>query len=282
MEKPTNMTKKIIECVPNVSEGQNTNIINKIANIIRQTESVKLLDYSKDPDHDRSVFTFTGSPSSVFKASLDIAKFSIQNIDIRKNKGVHPKIGAIDIIPFIPVLNTDFDDCWLVAKKLKEKLQSLFEIPIFFYKGNKRQKTDHIENKGIYTLPELRKQAKTPSCKENFHPTAGAIAIGVRDFLIAYNINLATNNLKIAQKIVSKIRERNGGLTGVRALAFFLQKRNLAQVSMNLTTPEATTKKDAFQFVEKECRKLDIKIHSEEIIGCLPEDVMNNLNAWIY
>lgn len=253
---------KIIECVPNVSEGRNYRTIEKLANQIRLAPEVQLLDVHWDEDHNRSVYTFIGTPNGVFQAVYNMSELAIELIDVNKNDGVHPFVGVVDVVPFIPVKDATEKDCLQVAVKLGEEVEKHLHVPVYFY----GEATTDPKTKN---LADLRAQSY------NFkkHKTAGAIAIGVRDYLVAYNINLATSNVEIAKEIAVKIREKNGGLLGVKALGFKLKSKKCVQVSMNLIQPKVTAVGKVLIEIEKLTKKLKVEIVDTEVVGLLPEEV---------
>jgi glutamate formiminotransferase len=198
---------KIIECVPNVSEGRNYRIIERLANVIRMVSDVQLLDVHWDYDHNRSVYTFIGTPEGVSKAAYNLTETASELIDLTKHEGVHPCLGAVDVIPFIPVQKTTMSDCIAVAHAVGKEIETHLHIPVYFYgeaTGDSKQKA----------LADLR--AQRDNLKK--HRSAGAVCIGARNYLVAYNVNLDTKNISVAQKVAAAIREKNGGLHGVRAL----------------------------------------------------------------
>lgn len=249
---------KIIECVPNFSEGKNHKVIESLAAEIRSVEGVKLLDYSADPDHNRSVFTFIGNPKAVLDAAFRSASKAIELIDISKHQGVHPRIGAVDVIPFIPLKNVTLAECVKIAHKLGKRITKELKVPVYFYE----EAAACAENKN---LANIRKGGFTKLPK--FHPSAGAVAVGARDFLIAFNVNLASNDLEIAKTISKKIRD----LPCVKALGVPLATKGIVQVSMNLTNFRETGLKDAFDAVSAEAEKNHAKITNSEIIGLIPQ-----------
>jgi glutamate formiminotransferase / 5-formyltetrahydrofolate cyclo-ligase len=255
--------KKIIECVPNIIEGRDQKVIKKLAEVIEQVDGVKLLDIHSDSDHNRSVYTFLGSPEAVLEASFNLAKAAVDIIDIANNDGVHPYLGVIDVIPFIPVKNVQVSECVEIAHKLGEKIVKELAVPANYY--GEAALTEEFKN-----LAELRKKGdELPN-----HNTAGSISIGVRDFLIAYNINLKTTDVDLAKKIASKIREKNGGIEGVKALGLNLESKNCVQVSMNLVKPSITPPFVVENEVRKLAEELQVEILEVEIVGLLPEDII--------
>lgn len=263
--------RQIIECVPNISEGRNTKIIDELAFEIKRVSGIKLLDIHSDVDHNRSVYTFIGSPAAVREAAFVTAKTAVRLIELNEHHGVHPRIGVIDVIPFIPVLNSTLDDCTAIALTLGQELESKLGLPVYYY-GLKLSTESELQNKAYLTLPLLRKNII--DSENHSHHTAGSVAIGVRDFLVAYNVNLATADLSIAKKIAKKIREKDGGLPGLRALGLELKSRGIVQVSTNIINPKLINHKQVYQAIAKEAALLGIPIIAEEIVGLLPEQVI--------
>jgi len=251
--------QKLIECVPNFSEGTNKDTIEAIASEIKSVKDIKLLDYSSDPDHNRSVYTFTGSPESIAEAAFISAKKAVELINIFEHKGVHPKIGAVDVIPFIPLANATIDDCVQIAQKLGKRIELELNVPVYLY-----GEAAIIE--GHRNLADIRRGGLA-NFKGKLHPTAGAVAVGARDFLIAFNVNLDSDNLEIAKSIAKKIRL----LPCVKAIGVELASKGMIQVSMNLVNYRETGMKKAFDAVTNEAKKLEVKIKNSEIIGLIPK-----------
>ncbi len=232
---------KIIECVPNFSEGCDKDKINTIAKVFESFPGVRLVDYSGDSDHNRSVFTFLGGPADVLNAALAASGKALELIDMCKQTGVHPRLGAVDVVPFIPLGKTKMEDAVELAHTYGQKLNDLFGVPVYFYGSAalipERGELANVRRGGYDALPEkMANPADAPDVgKANFNSHAGATAVGAREPLVAYNINLNCDDLRLVQKIASQIREKNGGLKHVRAIGVILKSRGFAQVSMNLT-----------------------------------------------
>jgi glutamate formiminotransferase len=267
--------KKLVECVPNFSEGRKTSVIKKIANSAKKIRGVKLLDTEWDSSHNRSLVTIVGSPDAVLKAAFEMIKTATRLIDMREHKWEHPRIGATDVVPFIPVAGVKMKECIVLSNKLARKVARELKIPVYLYEASAR-KRDRINladvRKGEYE--GLREEIKTSKARKpdygpsEMHPTAGATVIGARKFLVAYNVNIDTKDVGIAQKIASKIREKGGGLPGVKALGF--KVGGFAQVSMNLVDFEKTNFDEAYGAIEKEAKRLRVGIRSSEIYGMIP------------
>lgn len=262
---------QIIESVPNFSEGKNKKIINAIVKAISISE-IKILNVHSDPDHNRTVVTFLGEPEKVVKAAFQGVKKASQLIDLSKHKGVHPRIGAADVIPLIPIKDISEKECIFFAEKLGEKIGKELKIPVYLYekaaKIPERKNLADIRKNGYNRKPDFGPQKAGP---------AGATVVGVRDILIAFNVNLAPNkmnNLKTAKSIAKKIREKNGGLKNVKAIGLYLKSRGIAQISMNLTNYKKTSLLRAFSRIEKLAKKHRIKILESEIVGMIPKDAL--------
>jgi glutamate formiminotransferase / 5-formyltetrahydrofolate cyclo-ligase len=263
--------KKIIECIPNFSEGKNKTVINKIADSIRKIKEVSLLDIHTDKDHNRSVMTFTGPPEKVCEAAFQAVKTASQLINLETHKGVHPRIGATDVLPLVPLKGITIKECVLLAKKLGEKIGKELKIPVYLYEkaatSKERKNLSNVRKKGYEKLK--------PDFGPRYAKAPGALALGVRDILIAYNVNLKSNNIEIAKTIAKKIREKNGGLEFLKALGLRLKTKKTVQVSMNLINYKKTSIIKAFKTVEKEAKKFKVKILESEIVGLIPKDSLS-------
>lgn len=272
---------EIIECVPNVSEGRRADVIKALSAAIEAVPGVKLLDADPDESHNRTVFTFVGTGAAVSEAAFQLAKKAADLVDLNHHKGEHPRMGATDVIPFVPVAGATMEDCVRLARRLGERLGVELRIPVFLY-------SEAATRPERRNLPDVRKgefeglreaigndPAKDPDYgPKKIHPTAGASAVGARPFLIAYNVNLETRDLQVAKEIASKVREKDGGLPAVRALGFELADRGLVQVSMNLVDFSKTAPAKAFDAVWKEAAQRGVPVHASEIVGLVPLDAL--------
>lgn len=271
--------QKIVECVPNFSEGRRITVINKIAASAKKVTGVRVLDVEWDKSHNRSLVTIVGAPSGVLKAAYEMIKTATKLIDMRAHMGEHPRIGATDVVPFIPVSGVTIKECVLLSNKLAKRVSEELKIPVYMYEAAAKRK-DRVnlaevrkgEYEGLRQEIETNPQRKPDYGPSQMHPTAGAIVIGARKYLVAYNVNLNTKDVKIAKKIAGKIREKGGGLPGVKALGF--KVGGYAQVSMNLTDFEKTNFDEAYRAVEKEATKLKVKIRNSEIYGMIPQEAL--------
>jgi glutamate formiminotransferase len=239
--------KQLVECVPNFAEGRDRSKIDAIAAAIREVPGVFLLAQESDADHNRSVITLAGDPEAIVEAAVRAVGKAAELIDLTRQTGAHPRIGATDVVPFIPLEGVSLDDCVILAKKAGREIWTRYRIPVYFYEAA-AQRPDRVNLENIRRgqfegLGEelLSNSERAPDIGDGrLHPTAGATVVGARKFLIAYNINLNTPDLSIAKKIAKKIRFSSGGLPFVKAMGVDLRARNLAQVSMNLTDFEQT------------------------------------------
>ena len=270
-----------IEAVPNISEGQRPLVLNKLATAVQQVKHVRLLDLSSDISHNRSVLTLLGCPESVLQALTNLYAITTSGIDLRIHRGVHPRIGAIDVVPFIPIRNASMDDCKQLARQLAADVASRFDIPIYLYEEAATQpERKALENIRRGQFEGLTQKMKDDRWAPDFgplrpHPSAGASAIGAREPLIAFNVNLKTENLTIARQIAANIRARNGGLAHVKALGFALTHRSLVQVSVNLTNYRITSLFRVFSTIEMEAKKLQVEVVDSEIVGLVPKEAIS-------
>ena len=270
--------KRLVECVPNFSEGRDAAKVEAIVAAMRDVPGVFLLDRESDSDHNRSVITLAGEPEAVAEAALRGVGKAAELIDLTKHSGAHPRMGATDVVPFIPIEGVTIEDCVALAKKVGREIWERFRIPVYFYEAAaQRPERTNLENirKGQFEgLREevLRNPDRAPDVGEpRLHPTAGATVVGARKFLIAYNINLNTPDIEIAKKIGKNIRFSNGGLRYVKAMGIDLKARHLAQVSINLTDFEQTPIHRVFEMVKREAERYGVSIVGSEIVGLIPK-----------
>ena len=267
---------KIIECVPNFSEGRRAEVIEKIVDAFRGREGIKLLDYTSDKDHNRSVITALGEPNALKKAALDMVRRALECIDLRQHEGKHPRMGAVDVMPFIPVKGVSVEETIELSIDVAREIGKQ-GIPVYLYdKSALIKEHENLADCRKGNFEGLNQKMMQPIWKPDFgpkrpHESFGAIAVGCRKFLCAYNINLDSSDLAAAKTIAGIIREKGGGLKCCKALGIELKSRSLAQVSMNLTDYEVTGMLDAYKAVEREAEKLGIKVLSSEIIGLIPK-----------
>jgi glutamate formiminotransferase len=273
---------RLIESIPNVSEGRRADVIERLAGAIRQTPGARLLDHSADPSHNRSVFTVAGEPAPVVEAVLALFAVAISSIDLRTHTGEHPRIGAVDVVPFVPLEGATMDDCVSVARQVGAAVAARFAVPVYLYEqaaaDRARQKLEDVRRGGFEALGGRMAGAnwRPDFGPDTPHSSAGASAIGARRPLIAYNINLATNRLDIARAIAAAIRESSGGFKYVKAAGFTLAHRGIVQVSMNLTNYEQTSIFEVFDAVQREARRHGVAVLESEIIGLVPAAALVN------
>ena len=269
---------RIVECVPNFSEGRRMDTVDRIVAAISGVNGVRVLGRESDRDHNRSVVTFVGPPGTVADAAFAGIAKAAELIDLNEHTGQHPRMGAADVVPFVPVRGVDMQECVELAKGLGRRVGGELRIPVFLYEEAatrpERRNLAGVRKGQFEGLRELI--GKDPERKPDFgpekiHPTAGAVAIGAREFLIAYNVNLASDNLALAREIAKKIRESSGGLPCVKALGLMLRELNVAQVSMNLTNFKVTSMRKVFDVIKAEAEKAGEKIRNSELIGLVSQ-----------
>jgi glutamate formiminotransferase len=286
--------KQLVECVPNFSEGRDQNIIDAIASSIRNVPGVKLLNVEPDKDYNRTVVTFVGEPEAVKEAAFQATKRAAELIDMRRHKGEHPRLGATDVVPFVPISGVTMQDCVRLANEYGERVGKELGIPIYLYeeaaRTPERRSLPNIRKGEYEALPE---KLKDPSWKPDYGPTtfnerSGATVTGARFFLIAYNVNLNTNKKDLAHEIALRIRESGrtvkneqgegtkvpGSLKAVKAMGVLLERFDIAQVSINLNNYTITPPHVAFEEVRKEARTLGIDATGSEVVGLIPKEAL--------
>ncbi len=273
--------RRIVECIPNFSEGRRREVIDEIVGEVKKVKGVKLLDVESDADHNRSVVTFIGEPEAAAEAAFLATKKASELIDLNLHKGEHPRIGATDVIPFVPISNITMNKCVELARKVGKRIASELAIPVYLYDAAAlRPECINLSDirEGEYEC--LKNEIETnPKRKPDYgpaklHPTAGATVVGARELLIAFNVNLATKDIEVAKKIAKAVRFSSGGLKCVKAKGFEIKKRGIVQVSMNLTNYKETPIFKAYEAVKSEAEKCGVKIAGCEIIGLVPLDAM--------
>jgi glutamate formiminotransferase len=266
----------IIECIPNVSEGRRPEIVEALADAIRRTPGVRLLDHSSDASHNRSVFTLVGEAGSLTQAILALFERAVAEIDLRQQAGEHPRVGAVDVVPFVPIEGVTMEDCVRLAKAVGAAVADRFGIPVFLYEeASDNPLRKNLEDIRRGEFEGLAAKMASPGWAPDFgpaapHPSAGASVIGARMPLIAYNINLNTDRLDVARKIAAAIRHSSGGLRYVKAMGVKVEDRHLAQVSMNLTNYQKTPIFRVFEMVRREAARYGVTILESEIVGLVP------------
>ncbi|WP_416197634.1 MAG: glutamate formimidoyltransferase [Sporanaerobacter sp.] len=271
---------RLIECVPNFSEGRNTELVEKILDEVRKVEGVKLLDYSSDKDHNRTVVTFIGEPEKVLEAAFNACKRASELIDMTKHTGEHPRMGATDVIPLIPISDVTMEEAVELSKKLAKRIGEELNIPVFLYE--KSATASHREN-----LAEVRKgqyegmaeKLKEEMWKPDFGPAelnikSGVTAVGARMPLVAFNVNLGTNDITIAKKIAKAVRASSGGLKYCKALGIEIKERDIVQVTMNMVDYTKTPLYRVFDMIEREANRYGVNVIGSEIIGLVPMNAL--------
>jgi glutamate formiminotransferase len=276
----------VVECVPNFSEGRRKEIVDKIVHSISSASGVKILDVEMDADHNRSVVTFVGDQQSIQEGAFRGARAAVELIDLTKHKGEHPRMGALDVLPFVPIQGVTMDDCVEIANSVGARLASQLKVPVYLYEAAaKRPERKNLEDVRRGEFEGLRDtiQSDDSKCPDfgpcDVHPTAGAIAVGARMPLIAFNMNLKSDDLAAAKEIAKKIRTSGGGLPHLKALGFDLKEKGLVQVSMNLTDYTVTPISKVFDLVTSEAEARGIEVAEGEIIGLIPLDAVCDITA---
>jgi glutamate formiminotransferase len=278
--------KKIIECVPNFSEGRDLEKLEKIVQPFRSKSGVKLLDYQNDEDHNRSVVTVVGEPEALKNAVIEAMGIAIKEIDMTQHTGQHPRMGAIDVVPFIPIKNVTMEEAVAFSKQTAKEVSEKYNLPIFLYEesaSNPQRKNLANIRKGQFE--GMTEKIQKPEWKPDFgpaeiHPTAGVTAMGARMPLVAYNVNLDTDNLEIADNIAKKVRHISGGLRYCKALGIELKDRSLVQVSMNMTNYQKTALYRVFELIRIEARRYGVNVVGSEVVGLVPMEALIDAAAY--
>lgn len=281
----------LVECVPNFSEGRDPDKVRQIASVISEVQGVHVLDSHMDPDHHRSVITFVGPGESVEEAAVRAAGAACTLIDLNLHQGQHPRLGATDVIPFVPLAGITLADCAALARHAGKQIWERYRIPVYFYEAAtlrpERRNLANIRRGGFEKLKEIiaTDASRRPDVGlPQLHPTAGATAVGARGPLVAFNVNLETNSLEIAQAIARAVRASGGGLPAVKAMGLLLRSRNVsgqpgqAQVSMNLTDWRQTPVRQAFVAVKEQAARYGVVIQSSEIVGLVPAKALEGVS----
>lgn len=272
---------EIVECVPNFSEGRRHDVVDAIASAIASVAGVRVLDREMDADHNRSVITFVGDRKSVAEAAFRGATKAIELIDMNRHHGEHPRVGALDVLPFVPIAGVTLDDCVDLARFVGKRIAEELEVPVYLYEAaatrpDRRALPDvrRGEYEGLKTEIAVNPERKPDFGPSRLHATAGACIVGARPVLIAWNVNLKTTDLEVAKRIAKAIRESDGGLPAVRAKGFALADRGLVQVSMNMVDYRRTSLVQAFEAIRALATKEGVEIAESEIIGLVPLDAL--------
>jgi len=272
----------IVECIPNFSEGRRSEVIDQIVSAIESISGAVLLDRESDPNHNRSVVTFVASPDRVVDAAIAAVKKASELIDLNKHTGEHPRMGATDVIPFVPISGVSMEDCVALARDCGERMWSELGIPVYLYeKAATRPERENLAAVRKGQFEGIRddigsNEARRPDFGDlRVHPTAGITAVGARPPLIAYNVNLATSDVEIANKIARAVRHQSGGFRYVKALGFELKDRGIVQVSMNMVNYEGTPLFRVFEAVKREAARYGVAVAGSEIVGLVPQRALN-------
>lgn len=270
----------LVESVPNVSEGRDRAAIEAMGAAIEEVATVRLLDVQPDPDHHRTVFTLVGEPDGVAEAILRLFSSVLPRVDLRVHRGEHPRMGAVDVVPFVPVRGMTMADCVALARRVGQEVWNRYRVPVYLYEEAATHPTrrDLAEiRRGEFEgfAEKMRHEAWAPDFGERApHPTAGVTAVGAREFLIAFNVNLGTSDLKVAKAVARAVRSSSGGLRYVKALGLTLDERGIVQVSMNLTNYKQTPLARTLELVRVEAARYGVPVVGTEVVGLVPEEAL--------
>lgn len=272
--------KKLIESVPNFSEGRREEIVKEIIKEAEETDNVWVFNWSMDHDHNRSVVTIVGEPQAVGEATFKMSKKAVELIDLNHHTGEHPRMGAVDVIPFVPIKETTMEECVQISKEVGKRIGEELNLPVYLYEKS-------ASNPSRENLADIRKgefegffeKIKSPDWSPDFgpnevHPTAGVVAVGAREYLIAFNVNIGTKDIKIADNIAKAVRNSSGGYKFVKAIGVELKEKGIVQISMNMTNYKKSPLYRVFETIESEAERYGVSIVGSEIIGMIPMDVM--------
>ncbi len=273
---------KIVECIPNFSEGREKEKIERIIDVFRGVDGVKLLDYSSDADHNRTVVTVVGNPEALENAIIAMAERVYESIDMTTHSGEHPRMGALDVVPFVPIQDVTMEECVEIANRIGKTIGEKFNIPVYLYE--KAATAPHRENlatvrKGQYEgfFTKIKEDMWRPDYgPQEVNVKGGCLAVSARQPLVAFNVNLGTDKIEIADKIAKTVRHLGGGLRYVKAMGVKLEDRNIAQVSMNLVNYEKTAVYRAFEMVKMEAQRYGVPVVGSEVIGLVPMAALIN------
>ncbi|SET47107.1 glutamate formiminotransferase [Natronincola peptidivorans] len=278
--------KKIVQCVPNFSEGRDLQKIEEIVNAFRGKEAVKLLDYSRDEDHNRAVVTVVGEPEALKAAVIEAIGRAIKVIDMTEHEGQHPRMGAVDVVPFIPIRNVTMEETVKLAQAVAKEVSAEFNLPIFLYeKAATSPERENLAKVRKGQFEGMSEKLKQPEWQPDFgpremHPTAGVTAVGARMPLVAYNVNLDTDKLEIADKIAKNVRHISGGLRYCKGMGVELKERGIVQVSMNMTDYTKTALYRVFELIKIEAKRYGVNIVGSEIVGSVPMEALVDTAAY--
>jgi len=270
------MVKQLIECVPNFSEGRSPDVIEAIVKPFRERKGCALLDYRADKDHNRLVVSLVGAPGPIQEALLEASKVAISHIDMEHHQGGHPRVGAVDVIPFVPLRNITMEECVEVARRFGRRYHEETGVPVYFYEDaalRPERKGLEVIRKGQYEVlkVEITDPGRHPDVgAPKLHPSAGATVIGARKALVAFNVNLGTDDVKVAKEIAKTVRSSSGGLCHVKGIGLALESRGLVQVSMNIVNYERNALYRVLELIRMEARKWGVPVIETEVYGMIP------------
>ncbi|MBC7929556.1 MAG: glutamate formimidoyltransferase [Rubrivivax sp.] len=277
---------RIVECVPNFSEGRDASVVARLVEAVESAPGALVLGTHVDPDHNRSVITFVAPPETIVEAAVRVVARAAELIDLGLHAGQHPRMGACDVLPLIPVRGVSVEECVALAQRVGERIWRELQIPVYFYESAatrpERRNLADVRRGGFELLRDeiAAVPERAPDVGEaRLHPTAGACIVGVRPLLVAYNITLKTSDLSVARRIARTVRGRDGGLLHLKALGFELESRGVVQVSMNLTSYEQTNLHHAFEAVRREAERLGVEIIASEVVGLVPQAALDRAAA---
>jgi glutamate formiminotransferase len=278
--------ERIVECVPNFSEGRKAGVVRALVEAVEEVVGALVLGTHVDTDHNRSVITFVAPPEAIVEAAVRVVGRAADLIDLSAHAGQHPRMGACDVLPFVPVRGITVEECVALAHEAGRRIWEELNVPVYFYesaaKRPERRNLADVRRGGFELLREeiaTRPERAPDVGAARIHPTAGACIVGVRPLLIAYNVTLDTRDLSIAKQIARRVRERDGGLPHLKALGFELESRGVVQVSMNLTSYDVTNLHDAFVAVRREAERLGVEVIASEVVGLVPQAALDRAAA---
>ncbi|EFC91586.1 glutamate formiminotransferase [Dethiosulfovibrio peptidovorans DSM 11002] len=280
------MAKQLIECVPNFSEGRRQDVIESIVKPFKEQKGCYLFDYRADEDHNRLVVSLAGEPQAISDAVMAASKVAVDNIDLNTHKGAHPRMGAIDVIPFTPISDISMDECVELARSFGKRFYEELNVPVYYYEDAAiRPDRTRLEviRKGQYEglKEEITKPERHPDLGEpKLHPTAGATVIGARKFLVAFNVNLNTTDVEIAKTIGKRVRASGGGFTAVKGIGLALEDKGMVQVSMNIVDYDKTAIYRALEFIRMEAARWGVTVNGTEVYGMIPVAAMLDSAAY--
>lgn len=278
--------RQIVQCVPNISEGRRLDVVERIVDQIRQTAGVQLLDYSSDHDHNRSVITFVGDLLSVQEAALRMTAKAVELINMEEHQGAHPRIGAVDVVPLIPIEGVTMQECVEAAVELAKRITAELGVPTYLYgeaaaKPSRRNLSSIRRGQYEGLKKSIGQEERHPDFgPPRLHPSAGATVVGARLPLIAFNVNLGTDRKEVADQIARCVRERNGGFKNVKAMGVVLEERRQVQVSMNLENYHDTPIYRVLEAIRREAARYGVPVVGTEIVGLIPQQALVDVAAW--